>query len=120
MRYGGAVHPPHFLVISWFLHRRLEWFEWFYGMTNIDASRHACRERKGIRGARLLITGASSKRCCGSREQAVPGAIRWNSVYPRFARGSEKGVWQKIFGILAQDADFEEAFIDSTVVRAHP
>jgi transposase len=43
---------------------------------------------------------------------------RWNSVYPRFARWYQKGVWQKIFGILAQDADFEEAFIDSTVIRA--
>jgi transposase len=42
----------------------------------------------------------------------------WNSIYPRFARWSEKGVWQKIFEILAQDADFEEVFIDSTVVRA--
>jgi transposase len=42
---------------------------------------------------------------------------RWNSVYQRFARWSKKGVWQKIFGILAQDA--EEVFIDSTVVRAH-
>jgi transposase len=44
---------------------------------------------------------------------------RWNSVYQRFARWYKKGVWQQIFEILAQDADFEEVFIDSTVMRVH-
>lgn len=41
----------------------------------------------------------------------------WNSVYQRFARWSCKGVWHRVFTQLAQDADFEEAFIDSTIVR---
>lgn len=43
----------------------------------------------------------------------------WNSVYQRFARWSRSGVWHRVFALLAQDADFEEAFIDSTIVRAH-
>lgn len=43
----------------------------------------------------------------------------WNSVYQRFARWSRRGVWHRIFANLAQDADFEEVFIDSTIVRAH-
>lgn len=43
----------------------------------------------------------------------------WNSVYQRFARWSRKGVWHVVFGHLAADADFEEVFIDSTIVRAH-
>ena len=43
----------------------------------------------------------------------------WNSVYQRFARWSRRGVWHRIFVQLAQDADFEEVFIDSTIVRAH-
>lgn len=43
----------------------------------------------------------------------------WNSVYQRFARWSKKGVWQKVFEQLAREADFEEVFIDSTIVRAH-
>lgn len=43
----------------------------------------------------------------------------WNSVYQRFARWSRRGVWHRVFAELAQDADFEELFIDSTVVRAH-
>jgi transposase len=43
----------------------------------------------------------------------------WNSVYQRFARWSRQGLWHELFAKLAEDADFEEIFIDSTIVRAH-
>ena len=43
----------------------------------------------------------------------------WNSVYVRFARWSDKQVWENVFAVLREDADFEEVFLDSTVVRAH-
>ena len=43
----------------------------------------------------------------------------WNSAYQRFARWSRRGIWHCVFARLAQDADFEEVFIDSTIVRAH-
>jgi len=43
----------------------------------------------------------------------------WNSVYQRFARWSRRGIWHRVFARLAKDADFEEVFIDSTIVRAH-
>ena len=32
---------------------------------------------------------------------------------------SDKQVWKKVLGVLREDADFEEVFLDSTVVRAH-
>ena len=43
----------------------------------------------------------------------------WNSVYQRFARWSRAGIWHAVFAELAGDAELEEIFIDSTIVRAH-
>ena len=40
-------------------------------------------------------------------------------IHIRFTRWAQKGVWEKIFKILAEDADNEYAMIDSTIVRAH-
>lgn len=43
----------------------------------------------------------------------------WNSVFRRFSRWSQKGVWQRVFEALSDDLDFEYLIIDSTIVRAH-
>jgi len=40
-------------------------------------------------------------------------------VHTRHTRWSEKGVWQSVFEVLAEDADNEYAAIDATIVRAH-
>ena len=40
-------------------------------------------------------------------------------VHTRHSRWSGRGVWQRVFEFLAQDADNEYAMIDSTIVRAH-
>jgi transposase len=40
-------------------------------------------------------------------------------IHTRHTRWSKKGVWEKVFKELAEEADNEYAMIDSTIVRAH-
>lgn len=40
-------------------------------------------------------------------------------IHTRHMRWSRKGVWERVFMALSEDADNEYAMIDSTIVRAH-
>ena len=56
----------------------------------------------------------------GSPWRDLPEAFgNWNSVFRRFNRWSPKGVWQRIFEAMSDDADFEYLIVDSTIIRAH-
>ena len=48
-----------------------------------------------------------------------PELGNWNSVWRRFARWAERGVWERLFAALADDPDFEYVIVDATIVRAH-
>jgi transposase len=43
----------------------------------------------------------------------------WNSVFRRFRRWAQTGVFERLFQILSGDPDFEYALIDGTIIRVH-
>ena len=43
----------------------------------------------------------------------------WSSVYTRFRRWTQAGIWQQVIDKLSQKADHRKHMIDSTTIRAH-
>jgi putative transposase len=44
---------------------------------------------------------------------------KWYSIYTRFWRWAQKGIWERMFKTLADDPDFEYVLIDGTNIRVH-
>ena len=79
-------------------------------------------DQKGSTGRnnRMFIEGVLWIVRTGSPWRDLPEAFgEWDSVFRRFSRWSEKGVWQRNFEAMSDDPDFEYLIVDSTIVRAH-
>jgi len=48
-----------------------------------------------------------------------PGFGEWNSIFRRFRRWAQRGVFQRIFEAVSGDPDFEYVLIDGTIVSVH-
>src|SRR3954465_5692002 len=50
----------------------------------------------------------------GAPQRDLPESFgQWNSVFKRFRRGARRGVFEQIFAVWCEDADFEYVIIDS-------
>lgn len=48
-----------------------------------------------------------------------PGFGEWNSVFRRFRRWAQSGVFDRIFEAVPADPDFEYVLIEGTIVSVH-
>ncbi len=48
-----------------------------------------------------------------------PGFGAWNSIFRRFRRWAQRGVFKRIFEAVADDPDFEYVLIDGTIISVH-
>jgi transposase len=93
-----------------------EQFERVYGLLRQERKIHT-KQREAIR--RFLEAVFWIDRS-GAQWRFLPAEYgKWNSVYTRFARWDDLGVWARLFDQVADDPDLQAVLIDATVVRAH-
>ncbi len=93
--------------------------QWTRILRFLHACPHVCVGQE--EACRRFLTGVLWIARTGAQWRALPKHYgNWNSVYKRFLRWCEKGVWKRMHDAFADDPDMEHLLMDSTTIRAHP
>ena len=95
---------------------REDQFERVYALLQQEPKIHT----KNRARERYFLEAVSWKDRSGAQWRFLPSSYgEWNSVYRRFARWDDLGVWERVFAGVADDPDRLGVMVDATVVRAH-
>src|SRR3984893_815395 len=98
------------LALFWGFPNQLSSDSWVVGFEEAD---HAADNR-------LFVDAVLYRYRTGVPWRDLPARFGdWNIVYQRFNRWAKSGVFDRIFKLLASDADNEYMMIDASIVRAH-
>lgn len=69
---------------------------------------------------RLFLEAVLWKVRVGGPWRDLPSGFgEWNSVFRRFRRWAQRGVFQRLFEAVSGDPDFEYVLVDGTIVSVH-
>jgi transposase len=95
---------------------REEQFERVYALLQQEPKIHT----KNRARERCFLEAVSWMDRSGAQWRLLPACYgAWNSVYKRFARWADLGVWPRLFAAVADEPDLQRVLLDATVVRAH-
>ena len=78
---------------------------------------HTSNEEK----CRLFVDAVHWRMRTGAQWRDIPSEFgNWNSIFKRFGRWADAGVWDEMHQYFIDEPDMEWLLLDSTVVRAHP
>lgn len=69
---------------------------------------------------RLFLEAVLWKVRVGGPWRDLPAGFgEWNSVFRRFRRWAQRGVFQRLFEAISGDPDFDYVLVDGTIISVH-